>query len=51
MASKWSKITEAGAKSQQGARHLRRAAEAIAKRNSVPALKKIIRRNKQRKKP
>lgn len=34
----------------QSARHLRRAEEAKAKKLSVPAMKKIIRRNKQRQK-
>lgn len=48
MTSKWGKITEAGAKSQQGARHLRRKMEAL-KAKGVPAMKKQIRRNKQRK--
>jgi hypothetical protein len=35
---------------QASARHQRRAAEARAKKPSIPAMKKIIRRNKQRQK-
>lgn len=43
----FSKMAEAGAKHASGSRHLRRKAEAEAKK-SIPAMKKIIRRNKQR---
>ena len=43
------KTAAAGAASQQGSRHLRRAEEAKAKKLSIPAAKKIIRRNNQRK--
>lgn len=46
---KWSKLAEAGEKSQQGARHLRRKMAALLAKG-VPAMKKEIRRNKQRKK-
>lgn len=33
-----------------GSRHLRRKEEALARQKSIPAIKKIIRRNKQRRK-
>lgn len=42
-------IAEEGAKRKSGARHMRRREEALAKK-SIPAIKKIIRRNKAKKK-
>lgn len=44
------KTVAAGAAHNSGSRHMRRADEAQARQKSVPAIKKIIRRNKQRRK-
>lgn len=45
------KMVKAGAASQTGSRHMKRAQEAIERAGgSLPALKKQIRRNKQRQK-
>lgn len=45
------KMVKAGADSQVGSRHMRRAQEAVDRAGgSLPALKKLIRRNKQRQK-